>query len=532
MEENKKPPVEKTETEVGLTIVSVGVLLVFLVFMTLNAKATIDVINGYFWSIIAYFGPISLTVSFIIFILACYLTFGKYGKVRLGDCKPEYGTYNYVIMMMLASLASAALYWSFVEWAFYYETPGLGIEPRSKEALEVSLAYQWFHWGITHQAMYTVMATAIAYGVFVRKVPSFQTSAVCSAMMGEKVKGKSAIGKVIDFIVIFGVLGALSSSLGLCVPLAAGGLNKLFGIETTPFIQIGIIAFIAAVYTFTAYLGTAKGMKVLTEWTSYVCIAFILYVFATGPTSFIMKNMVSTLGHMIDKTILMSLFSDPINNSGFSEGWTVYYQAFYYNYLAMMAIFVATISKGRTIKELGLATMLGISVGGWFLFGVNGSFAINAFTTEQVDVVALANSGIGEVAVYSILEILPLGSTLLPIFILLLIVGFVAPSMDSASLALAETTTKRGVPKMAVRIFWCALLAVIPLCVVVTGSGFDAIKKIAILISIPFVPILVGMAIGLLKWLHHDEKSGLIKRNIELQEKEMQEEFEKAENKA
>lgn len=526
MESNQKKK-DLGNVEVGLIIVSILLLATFLVFMITNPETTLSGISGFFWGMISVFGPIFEVFTFATFLIALYLGFGRYGNVRLGDCKPEYSTLSYTIMMLLASLASAALYWSFTEWAFYYEAPGLGMEAHSTRALESALGYQFFHWGMTNQAMYTVMAVAIGYGVYVKKVPSFQTSAVCSAMMGQKVKGKSAIGKVIDFCVIFGILGGLSSSLGLAVPLASGGLKQLFGIEATPVIKIGIIVFIALVYTFTSYLGTAKGMQVISNGAAALCVLFLLYILFTGPTTFILKNMVNSFGYMIQDLPRMSLFTDPIEDTKFPEYWTIYFQAFYLNYLAMMGIFVAKISKGRTIREVAMATIFGISAGGWFLFGVDGSFSIKTYLDGSADVVGLVNSGVGDAAIYSILEALPLGATLLPAVILLLIVGFVAPTMDSASLALAETVTKRGTPKMALRIFWCILLAVIPMSIILTGSSFDAIKQLAIIISVPFLVIVVGMEIGLFRWLKQDWISGLHAENIELQKKEATEELHK-----
>lgn len=523
---NKK---DRGNIEIGLIIVSVAVLAVFIIFMVLNPQTTIDGIGGFFNKMISGLGPVFEVVVFVTFLIGLYLGLGKYGKIRLGDCKPEYSTFSYLAMMILASLASAALYWSFTEWASYYEAPGLGMEPHSTEALESSLGYQFFHWGMVNQAMYTVMGVAIAYGVYVRKIKSFQTSAICSAMMGEKVKGKSAIGKVIDFLVIFGVLGALSSSLGLAVPLATGGLKQLFGIEATPVVQIGIIVVIALVYTFTSYLGTDKGMKVISNAAAILCIAFLLYVLCAGPTTFILKNTVNSLGHMISKLTRMSLFTDPIENTGFPESWTIYFNAFYLNYVAMMGIFIAKVSKGRTIRQVALSTIFGMSAGAWFIFGVNGSFSIKTFLDGSADVVGLVNSGVGDAAIYKILEVLPGGATLLPILMLLLIIGFVAPSMDSASLALAETVTKRGTPKMALRIFFCVLLAIIPMAIILSGAGFDPIKQVAIIISAPFMVILVGVEIGLFKWLKHDSRSGLHAQNIALQEKEDHEAFLKEE---
>lgn len=518
---------KRNNTEVGLIIFSVVLLAGFIIFMSVKPEATLNAIDGFFWKMIGICGPFFEVFAFATFIIAIFLGFSKYGKIRLGDCKPEYSTFSYIAMMLLASLASAALYWSFTEWAFYYEAPGLGMTAHSNRALESSLGYQFFHWGMTNQAMYTVMGVAIAYGVYIKKVPSFQTSAVCSAMMGEQVKGKSAIGKIIDFCVIFGILAGLSSSLGLAVPLASGGLSALFGIEATPALQIGIIVVIALVYTFTSYLGTNKGMKVISDAAAVLCVAFLLYVLFAGPTTFILKNIVNSFGYMIQDLPRMSLFTDPIKESGFAESWTIYFNAFYLNYVAMMGIFIAKISKGRKIREVAIATILGISAGGWFLFGVNGSFSIKTFVDGKVDVVSLVNSGIGDSAIYQILEVLPLGATLLPVGILLLIVGFVAPSMDSASLALSETVTKSGQPKMIMRIFWCVLLAVIPMSIILSGAGFTPIKYLAIIISAPFLVIVVGMEIGLFKWLKHDSLSGLHAKNIALQEEEQRIEFEK-----
>ena len=494
---------KNNNTEVGLIVVSVALLAAFIVFMILHPTVTIDVIGSFFNKMISGLGPFFLVITFSTFIISLYLGFGKYGNVRLGDCKPEYSNFSYLSMMLLASLASAALYWSFTEWAFYYENPGLGMKPRSTEALESSIGYQFFHWGMVNQSLYTVTGVAIAYGVYVKKLKSFQTSAVCSAMLGEKagIKTRTVLGKVVDFLVIFGVLGALSSSLGLAVPLASGGLRQLFGWETTPTVQVGIIVVIAIVYTITSYLGTDKGMKMISNAAAGLCICFILYILFAGPTTFILKNAVNSLGHMFSNFVRMSLFTDPVAQTGFPEAWTIYFVAFYLNYVAMMGIFIAKISKGRTIREIAVATIFGMTAGEMFLFGIDGSFSIHSFLSGKVDVVGLVNSGVGEQAVYEIMKVLPGGAVLLPVVMLLLVVGFVAPSMDSASLALAETVTKSGTPKMALRIFMCALLAIIPLAIILSGAGFTPIKQIAITISLPFLAIIVGLEIGLFRWL-------------------------------
>lgn len=515
---------KNSDVEVGLIIFSLTIIGAYIIFMILNPERTLNVITRFFNIMISGLGPFFEVIAFVAFLVGLYFCFGKYGKVRLGNCKPEYSNFSYFSMMLLASLASAALYWSFTEWASYYQAPGLGMTAESVEAMESALGYQFFHWGIINQSMYTIMGVAIAYGVYVRKLSSFQTSAVCCAMLGEKVKGKKLIGKIIDFLVIFGILGALSSSLGLVVPLATGGLKQLFGIEASSAVQIGVIVFIAIVYTITSFLGTKKGMQTISNIASVVCVAFLLYVLVFGPTTFIFKNIVNSFGHMLDKLPRMALFTDPISNTGFVESWTIYFIAFYLNYVAMMGIFIAKVSKGRTIREVAIYTMFIMTAGGITIFGINGSFSIYTHMSGAVDIIGLVASNIGEVAIYSILKVLPLGSTLLPFVMLILIVGFVAPSMDSASLALAETVTKRGTPKMVLRLFFCVLLAVIPMSIILAGAEFTAIKNIAIIISAPFLIILAGTMIGLLKWLKHDDRIGLHAQIIALQEAEEREE--------
>lgn len=491
---------KKKNIEIGLMFTSVLAVGGFVAFMILYPEETARHLQIVFDNLVSLVGPILEVVFFITFILALYLAFGKYGNIRLGNEKPEYSMFSYIAMMLLASLASAALYWSFTEWAYYYQSPGLGMVPFSTEALETSIGYQFFHWGMTNQAVYTVMGITIAYAVYVKKIPSFQISAVCTSMMKGSDRKKKILGKIIDFCVIFGILGGLSSSLGLAVPLATGGLRKLFEINDTHAVQLGVIGVITLVYVIMVLLGTNKGMKVVSNGAALLSMVFLVFVLFAGPTSFIIKNIVNSLGFMAQNLIEMSLYTDPIRDTGFVEKWTIYFEAFYLNYVAMMGIFIAKISKGRTIRQVAVATLFGISVGGWLLFGINGSFSVKAFL-DGADVVGVINSGVGDYAIYDIVETLPLGGTILPGIILFLVIGFVAPSMDSASLALAQTVTRKGKPKMIVRLFWCIMLAVIPMCVILTDTSFDAIKQLSIIISIPFIFVLIIVEIGLFKWL-------------------------------
>jgi len=505
----------KTKYDIPLIVVSLGILFTFVLFMFIKPDLTLDAVNAAFWSAIDIFGSILLVFTFATLCISIYLGLGKYADIRFGDEKPEYSMFSYIAMMTLAALASAALYWSFTEWAFYYETPGLGMAPESLEALESSLAYQLFHWGLSGQCIYVAIGAAMAYAFYIRKIPSLQTSVVCASMMGE-FKGKSFVGKLIDFCVIFGIVGGLGCSLGLAVPLTGGALTTVFGIEVTNIVRILIVLVIGLVFTFTSFLGTKKGMQRLSNTTTILAVLVIGFIFVAGPTTFIMKNSVNSFGWMIELFPRMSLFSDPVTQSGFPENWTMFFQAFYLNYAALMGIFIAKISKGRTLRQLVWATLIGISAGGWFLFTVNGSFSIYAHINGLTDIVALANSGKGEAGIYEVIGLLPGGAIIIPALFIFIIVGFVASSLDTASLSLAQTTTrqtdKSGDVNKWLRVFWCFILTLVPISILTAGASFSALKYLSILISIPFMFVVAFMEIRLLMWLSEDRKAGKLKK--------------------
>lgn len=501
--------------DLPLTIVSLIILFGFVACMFAMPDKTLNGVSTAFDAIIKVTGSILLVFTLATLCISFYLGMSKYANIRFGDEEPEYSLFSYIAMMTLAALASAAVYWSFTEWTYYYTTPGVGMAPESVEALESSLGYSFFHWGISGQCVYVGIGAAMAYAFYIRKVPLLQTSSVCCAMMGE-FKGKTFLGKVIDFCVIFGIVGGLGCSLGLAVPLCAGALSKLFGIEATGAVKIGIVVVIALVFTFTSFIGTKKGMKNLSNITAGLCIAYLIYVFFAGPTSFILKNTVNSFGWMIFEFPRMSLFTDPVENTGFPESWTMFFQAFYLNYAAMMGIFVAKISKGRTLRQLVWATLIGISAGGWFIFAIDGSFAIHSHLSGLTDIVAMANSGAGEAGIYDVLSLLPGGNVLIPVVLLVVIVGFVASSLDSASLSLAQTTTitteANGEVNKWFRVFWCFVLTLVPLSILLANASFSALKNLSILISIPFMVIVAFMEIKLLKWMAEDRKAGKLEK--------------------
>jgi len=495
----------KQGIDLPITIVSVAAVFVFVAFMALKPDATISFVGVLFDYTTKIMGVPILWFVFIGLFVCLYLALGKYGKIQLGECQPEYSFFSYASMMICAALASTAVFYSFVEWSYYYADPTFGIEPFSIEAAEFSLPYAFFHWGLSVQVVFVLTAVGMAYAVYIRKVPVLRVSAICEAMMGD-FKYRKGVGKAIDVITIFSIVGGMGVSLGLGVPLISAGISKIFGIETSFTMNVIVVVAIASLFSISSFVGIEKGMRRLSDYTIYLAIAFIAFIFIVGPSGFIVKEFTDSLGLMITNYARMSLWTDAIGKTGFPEANTIFLFTLALNYAALMGVFITKISKGRTIREVVLTCLIGLSGGTWVLFGVNSGFAMNA---ELTGVYKLTEATNGQDGVFALLSTLP-GGVLIPIVFTIIAIGFLSTSLDSAAFTLsAVATTKldeKGNTNPAFRLFWCVVLALVPLSIMFSNAPFSALKTLCIFLSVPFLFVIIGINIGLFKWLREDTK--------------------------
>ncbi len=513
LEENEIEEIEKNKSKVGIqwpiTIVCVTLLLFMVFFIALKPDEAVGAIDRVFAATMSGAGPFLLSFNVFLIVVAFGLALSRYGKIKLGEGEPEYSMFSYIAMMACAALASASMFWSFTEWAYYTITPGLGLEPLSQEAMEVSLGYAFYHWGFLAQCTYVAIGLVTAYALYVRKMRTLKMSKIAEEMMGN-FKLKKPIGRLIDLIVAFCTLGGLGVSLGLGIPVIAGGINRVTGIEVNFLMEVIIVLVLGVIFSLSSFVGTARGMKFLSDNAVKVLFVLIAYIFIMGPTSFIQKNFVSSLGYMIQHAPRMATFTDPISNSGFAEAWTIFFIAFPMTYAGLMGVFVAKISKGRSVRCLILACMFGISVGTWVFFAVNSGLAIDRELSGEFSMIQAILHGEPYRGVFSLLDTLPLG-TISAIVYTVVVAGFICTTLDTASLALAATTAKEldkdNNPSAISRLFWCAMLTLIPLAVMFSGASFDALKSLAILVSTPLAVVLLFLVIGLFRWLRVDRRT-------------------------
>ncbi len=462
-------------------------------------KSVFNFTTGNFGWAFELFGV--LCVSFLI-----WLAFGRYGKVKLGgpDDEPEFSYLSWVAMLFCAGIGIAIVNWAFVEPIYYLSGPPFGVKPMTVEAAEWAGVYGQFHWGITPWAFYALLTFPIAYSVYVRKQPHLTLSTAARGVLGDKADGW--IGKMLDVVVIFGIVGGVGTSLGLAVPLVSELFSEMFGIQNSFGLNLLILAIWTAMFSISVYKGLSKGIRVLSEINMYLAFVLLFFVLAVGPTVFILSMWSNSFGLMVSEFFRLSFYLDPITKGGFPEGWTVFYWAWWIAYGPMMGLFVARISKGRTIRQVVVGELLWGSMGCWLFLAIWGGYTIHVTYNGLAPTVEILNEAGMPAAIISVLKTLPATKLVLPFYTLLCFI-FLATTLDSSAYTLASISTKElpgtEQPARWNRLFWAFLLAFVGVGLLAVG-GLKAVQLSSIVVALPLMPVMVILIMSMLKWLKED----------------------------
>ncbi|MDJ0358557.1 BCCT family transporter [Paenarthrobacter sp. PH39-S1] len=458
------------------------------------------------------------------FLLAVLLAVSRFGRIKLGEGKPAYSTSSWLFMFISAGLGSATMYWAFMEWAYYYQTPGLNIQPESREALDVSMSYTFFHWGPIPWAMYVVAGISMAYYFHVRKGKRLSYSGNIEAVT-KKVKADGIGGRIIDLLFLFGTFGGLILTVTVTVNTVSAGVAGLLGIENAFWLKALILTVSTVVYGLSSFVGIDKGLQKLAKTAIMAAFVFAAVVFLIGPSEFIMDNVVNAAGLEAQNFLHMSLFTDPNGGGSFSRDWTVFYWLYWISYLPGVAIFITRVSKGRTIRQTVFGLMVGGCAGTMFFFGILSSYAIHQMNHGTVNAPqVLAGKG-GDTAVAELLNTLPFGGFFSIVYFLIMLV-FLASHMDATSFTVAAVSTRNlphGTdPARSLRLFWVVMLAAVPMAMLAINADLGTLKTGLTLTAIPFLFLLVVQIWGLIRWLRQDSgridmKTGLL-RPVKLDE--------------
>ena len=218
-------------------------------------------------------------------------------------------------MLFCAGVATGILYWGTIEWAHYYIGPPFGVEPRSAEAVEWAATYGMFHWGPTGWAFYCLATLAIGHAYYVQRQPHMRVSSACHAVLGRRTDG--VVGRLLDTLFIVGVLGAAGTSLGFGTPMIAAGVGRLFGVESSFGLQVGVVGLCAALFSASVYLGLKRGIQRLSHVNMVLTKTLLLFVLLAGPTLFILKMATNSMGLLVSQFLRMNTWTDPLTESRF-----------------------------------------------------------------------------------------------------------------------------------------------------------------------------------------------------------------------
>jgi choline/glycine/proline betaine transport protein len=492
-----------------------AIIITIIIALTLifkdGAEQVFTATQDYVANKAGWFFILSVNV-FLIFMI--YLAFSKFGHIRIGgqSAKPEFKTISWFAMLFSAGMGIGLLFWSISEPVYHFLSPPMA-EGGTAEAAKEAMKYTFLHWGFHAWAVYALVGLSLAYFTYSRGLP-LTIRSIFYPYLGDRIYGK--IGDAIDIFAVIATLFGLATSLGMGVQQIAAGLNHLFGIDSGVQTQILLIAGITAIATVSVVLGVDKGVRVLSEWNMRIAVLFLGIVVVLGPTIFIFKSFVQNTGSYFSSILEIGTWTESYTGSNWQNAWTVFYWGWWIAWSPFVGMFIARISKGRTVREFILGVLLVPSLVTFFWISAFGSTAIH-MTLLGDDTIANAVNDNVATALFVFLEDYPF-AFILNIIAIVLISGFFITSSDSGSLVVDNLTSggKIDAP-VGQRIFWAITEGGVA-AVLLLGGGLQALQTATIVTGLPFAVILIVMCFSLYKGLNEDLKK--------LNKRELQKDFE------
>lgn len=497
----------KSNTDYSMIITVLAFVFIVNVYFFIapdQSKVTIDLVNRY---ILSNFGFVYALIVLASLGLCVFVGAGRFGPIRLGDEKKEYSEFSWAAMMFCSSMAAGFIYWGSIQWVFHYINPPFGMIPQSVEASEFAATLPLFYWGLSAWGVYLIPAVAFAFLRYNLKNDRFDVAIACRPLLGKHADGLG--GKMINILFLFGILGGIGTALGIGSPLISASLNQLFGWDDTPMLRFLVIVVVTAIFTISAYNGIKKGIRILSNVNIILMLLMIMYVFVIGNTGFIVKMQTTSLGIMLDNYFKMSTYLDPIRNSGDSESWLVFYWAWWLSYSIFMGLFIAKISRGRTIRQVIFGGLFYGFLGSFSMFTVLGNYSMDLQLRGVFDVVkGVAENG-GPATVIAMYAKMPYGG----IFVLVLLIASIlsmATSFDSAAYTMAMVSSKHipvnGRPSKTLTIFWAVVLAAIPMGLMFFDGSFNQVQALSVILALPTALIYIIIVVSCLKMLSEYKK--------------------------
>ena len=499
---SSQTPVPDKEKRSGISVhpqvfgLSAGLILLFIVVTLVNldgAEATFNAVKD---GITRRFGWF-LILSVQGFLLFCiYLAVSRFGLIRIGGpgARPEFTTASWFAMLFSAGMGIGLMFWSVAEPILHLQNPP-GAAGMTTEGAQRALDLTFLHWGLHVWGIYALVGLSLAYFTFNRGLPLTIRSAFYP-LLGDRIYGW--LGDVVDILAVVATMFGIATSLGFGVAQINAGLNYVFGIDFSRNAQMFLIAIITAVATISVASGLDRGIKRLSQVNMIAALVLMFFVLLVGPTLFLFKNFVQSTGHYLQNLLTLGSWTETYSREASWQGsWTIFYWSWWIAWSPFVGMFIARISRGRTVREFVLGVLIVPSILTFIWVSTFGGSAIYETLFVDTGILDAANSNTAT-ALFELLTRYPLAdlSALLAVFLVFI---FFVTSCDSGSLVM-DIITAGGrldapVPQ---RIFWAVMSGVVA-AVLTIGGGLTALQTASITTGLPFAVVLVLMAWCLLK---------------------------------
>ena len=485
-------------------IASALLIVGFIIFGSLFGELAGEVFNQLQSFITHRFRWLFIILMNVAVVFSLYIALSRYGDIRLGHQTehPEYSLLSWFGMLFSAGIGIGLLYWGTAEPLYHFMSPPMG-QAETVEAAKQAMSISFLHWGIHAWALYCVVALSLAYFHYRRGLP-LSIRSVLYPLIGQKIYGKW--GHVVDTLAVFGTmfgtLFGVVTSLGLGAMQINAGFSNVFGIPNNVPVQLCLIAIITAMATLSVMTGLDKGIKRLSDINIVLTVLLLGFMLFFGPTQFIIDSFIENIGNYVSQLIPLGFWSEAYSNTDWQANWTIFYWAWWVSWSPFVGIFVARISRGRTIREFIFGVLFIPMLLLFFWFTTFGGSAVHMELMGNYGLIEAVKADYGS-AIFKLIEYYPLTKPLTLVIVVMIMLWFVTSS-DSASLVIDMLTAGGDTnPPKIQRLFWALSQGVIAAVLLVAG-GLSALQAVAIIAGFPFAIVVFVMMYCLWRGLTRD----------------------------
>jgi choline/glycine/proline betaine transport protein len=478
-----------------------AVVILFVVLGAVWTDTTRDLFGALQNAIVEKLGWFYILSATTLLGFVLWLLVSPYGRVRLGgdEAKPEFGYLAWFSMLLAAGMGIGIVFFGAAEPVLHYLDPP-GMEGGTPEALREAMRFTFYHWGLHPWAIYTTLALPLAYFHFRHNLPLAPRS-LLYPLIGDRIYG--GIGHAVDVLCTVGTLFGVATSLGLGAIQVNAGLERLFGLPQGIGSQLALIGGITLVATISVVSGLNRGIRFLSQFNIGLSAAIFAFVLLAGPTVYILELFLEGLGYYLQKLPATSFHTEPGSTDGWHEQWTLFYWSWWISWSPFVGIFVARISKGRTLREFILTALLVPSLGSFLWFSALGGTALHMeiFGSGGITEAVQENEAF---ALFAVLEALPWHEVTWAAATLLVIVFFVTSSDSGSFVDDMVTSGGHPNPPKAQRVFWAVSEGTVA-AVLLYAGGLTALRTASLTTGIPIAIFLLVAAYGLQRALRSEE---------------------------